>query len=64
MKGNGADIKVPWINDLVESLDANVVMDDSCVGSRAYFTDVEITDDPMDGLVRPYCHAGEAGVHH
>ena len=40
--------------DLIESLDANVVMDDSCVGSRAYFTDVEETDDPMDGLVRHY----------
>jgi benzoyl-CoA reductase subunit C len=40
--------------DMVESLDANVVMDDTCVGSRAYFTDVPVTDDPLDGLAQYY----------
>jgi benzoyl-CoA reductase/2-hydroxyglutaryl-CoA dehydratase subunit BcrC/BadD/HgdB len=29
-------------------------MDDTCVGSRAYFNDVEITDDLMDGLAQHY----------
>jgi benzoyl-CoA reductase subunit C len=40
--------------EMMESLDANVVMDDTCVGSRAYFSDVEITDDPLDGLAYHY----------
>lgn len=40
--------------ELIESLDADIVMDDTCVGSRAYFTDVEITQDPLDGLARHY----------
>jgi benzoyl-CoA reductase subunit C len=40
--------------DLVESLDAHVVMDDSCVGTRAYFSDLEIIDDPLEGLARHY----------
>jgi len=30
------------------------VMDDTCVGSRAYFSDVEPTDDPLDGLAHHY----------
>lgn len=40
--------------EMIESLDATVVMDDTCVGSRAYFSDVEITDDPLDGLAYRY----------
>jgi benzoyl-CoA reductase subunit C len=40
--------------DLIESLDAHVVMDDTCVGSRAYFADVAETPDPLDGLARHY----------
>jgi len=40
--------------DMIESLDAYVVMDDTCVGSRAYFTDVKITPDPLDGLADYY----------
>ena len=40
--------------EMIESLDANIVMDDTCVGSRAYFNDVEITDDLMDGLAQHY----------
>jgi len=39
---------------MIESLDANIVMDDTCVGSRAYFSDVEPTDDPLDGLAHHY----------
>ena len=40
--------------EMLESLDANVVMDDTCVGSRAFFSDVKVTDDPMDGLAYRY----------
>ena len=40
--------------EMIESLDANVVMDDTCVGSRPYFNDVKITDDPLDGLADHY----------
>ena len=40
--------------EMIESLDANVVMDDTCVGSRAFFPDVPITDDPLDGLAYHY----------
>lgn len=40
--------------EMIESLDASVVIDDTCVGSRAYFTDVKITPDPLDGLADYY----------
>ncbi|MFO7962368.1 MAG: 2-hydroxyacyl-CoA dehydratase family protein [Desulfobacterales bacterium] len=40
--------------EMIESLDANIVMDDMCVGSRHYWADVPVTDDPLDGLVKRY----------
>ena len=40
--------------EMIESVGANVVMDDTCVGSRAYWPDVELTDDPLDGLAYRY----------
>ncbi len=40
--------------EMIESLDADVVMDDTCVGSRAYFSDVELTEDLLDGLAAHY----------
>ena len=40
--------------EMVESLDANIVMDDTCVGSRAFFADVPLTDDPLEGLAHRY----------
>ncbi len=33
---------------------ANVVMDESCGGIRAYRADVKLTDDPLDGLTHYY----------
>jgi len=39
---------------MIEDVGANVVVDDTCVGSRAYFSDVELTDDPLDGLAYHY----------
>ena len=44
---------IPFVQ-MVEELDANVVMDDTCVGSRCYFPDVELTEDPLDGLAYRY----------
>jgi len=43
--------------EMMESSGASVVIDDTCVGSRAYFSDVEPTDDPLDGLA--YCYLVE-----
>jgi len=40
--------------DMIESIGANVVMDDTSVGSRAYFSQVELTGDPLDGLAYRY----------
>ncbi|MFC1920561.1 2-hydroxyacyl-CoA dehydratase subunit D [Chloroflexota bacterium] len=40
--------------EMIESLDANIVMDDTCVGSRAFFADVPVTDDPLDGIAHRY----------
>jgi len=40
--------------EMIENLDANIVMDDTCVGSRPYFDDVEVTDDVINGLARHY----------
>ncbi len=40
--------------EMIEELDANVVMDDTCLGSRAYFPDVEVTDNPIHSLAYRY----------
>ena len=40
--------------DMIESVGANVVMDDITLGSRAYFSQVELTKDPLDGLAYRY----------
>jgi len=50
----GSIIDDSAITEMIESLDANIVMDDTCVGSRAYFTDVKPTNDPADGLAHHY----------
>lgn len=40
--------------EAIEQLEANLVMDDICVGSRFYWPDVELTEDPLDGLAHRY----------
>ena len=40
--------------ELIENLDANVVIDDICVGTRHFFPDVEVNDDPLDALTQRY----------
>jgi len=50
----GSIIDNTAIIDLIESIGANVVMDDTSLGSRAYFALVELTEDPLDGLAYRY----------
>lgn len=50
----GSVIHETPLMEMIEELDANVVMDDTCVGSRAYFDDVKITTDPLEGLAYHY----------
>lgn len=50
----GGSIDEAPLTELIEDLNANLVMDDNCVGSRNYFPDVKITDDPLDGLAYRY----------
>lgn len=40
--------------ELIEQCGAYVVMDDTCVGSRFYWSDVELTEDPLDGITQRY----------
>jgi len=40
--------------DMIENAGANVVMDDTSMGYRAYSTDVKLTGDPLDGLAYHY----------
>jgi len=40
--------------EMIESIGANVVMDDTSMGSRAYMKPVELTEDPLDGLAYHY----------
>ncbi len=50
----GSIIDNTTLFEMMESLGANVVMDDTSLGSRAYFPPVELTDDPLDGLAYRY----------
>lgn len=40
--------------EMIEGLEANVVMDDTCIGSRGFIDDVKVTPDPIDGLAEHY----------
>jgi len=40
--------------DMIESLNANVVMDDICTGTRHFWDDVEIEAEPLDGIAKRY----------
>ena len=40
--------------DMIEDIGANVVIDDTSVGNRAYVSDVKLTEDPLDGLAYHY----------
>ncbi len=40
--------------EIIETAEANLVVDDHCGGTRAYWTDVKLTEDPIDGLAYHY----------
>ena len=40
--------------EVIEQSGSNVVVDDTCVGSRAFWKDVPVTGDPVDGLAHHY----------
>ncbi|MFA4837602.1 MAG: 2-hydroxyacyl-CoA dehydratase family protein [Dehalococcoidia bacterium] len=42
------------LTKVVENAGGHVVIDDSCTGTRAFWHDVVITDDPLDGLAKHY----------
>jgi bzd-type benzoyl-CoA reductase N subunit len=44
----------PTFIKLVEECGANVVMDDTCIGTRSYWNEVPLDDDIWDGLVESY----------
>ncbi|MBI2869488.1 MAG: 2-hydroxyacyl-CoA dehydratase [Chloroflexi bacterium] len=50
----GSIIDNTALTDMIESLDASVVMDDENMGSRSFFPMVEATPDPLDGLAHRY----------
>lgn len=50
----GACLDALPLIQLVEDLDAEVVMDDHCMGARTFFRPVPQTADPMDGLTTRY----------
>lgn len=50
----GSPIDNVALIEAIESVGANVVMDDTCVGTRFYWPDVKPTPDPLDGLVDRY----------
>jgi len=50
----GSPINDVTFIEMIEGAEANVVMDDTCVGSRQYWPDVELTEDPLDGIVHRY----------
>jgi benzoyl-CoA reductase/2-hydroxyglutaryl-CoA dehydratase subunit BcrC/BadD/HgdB len=51
---HGPEIDDPALFRLIEELGANVVADDSCIGTRYFWHDVEETPDPLDGLGSRY----------
>ena len=50
----GNEIDDSAIIELIEDCGANVVGDDLCIGTRFFWHDVEMTEDPLDGLANHY----------
>ena len=50
----GSPLTETHLIEMIENLNAHVVMDDTCVGSRHFFPDVDVTDDPMDAIAKRY----------
>lgn len=50
----GSIIDAPSLIELIEGSGVNVVVDDTCIGSRSFWNEVGCTSDPVDGLVTTY----------
>ncbi len=50
----GDQIDDTAIIDAIEGADAALIMDDLSIGSKMYFTDVDLTDDPVQGVAERY----------
>jgi benzoyl-CoA reductase subunit C len=50
----GSELDDPLFMQLIEDAGSNLVIDDICMGSRTYLRDVEVTEDPLEGLVNYY----------
>lgn len=50
----GSIIDSPSLIELIEQAGVNVVIDDTCMGSRNFWNEVAHTNDPIDGLVATY----------
>lgn len=50
----GVEIDDSSFVKIIEDAGANIVMDDTCIGSRHYMADVEMTSDPMLGIAKRY----------
>lgn len=50
----GVEIDDSAFVKIIEDAGANIVMDDTCIGSRHYWSDVEITPEPLLGIAKRY----------
>ncbi len=50
----GSEIDDAAFVRLIEDCGGNVVIDDTCLGTRPYWHDVEMTEDPLEGLSNRY----------
>ncbi len=50
----GCEISDTTFPELVETSGANIVIDDLGMGTRSYWEDVPMTDDPLEGLAKRY----------
>lgn len=46
----GSVMEDPVLIEIIENAGANVVMDDTCTGTRGYFADIDVKGDPLDAL--------------
>jgi benzoyl-CoA reductase/2-hydroxyglutaryl-CoA dehydratase subunit BcrC/BadD/HgdB len=50
----GAEVDDTALMEIIEESDANVVIDDLCIGTKIYWPDVEVTDNPISSLAERY----------
>lgn len=50
----GTEVDDASLLELIEQCGATVSMDDLCTGSRSFWQDVELTNDPLEGLAKHY----------